>query len=595
MWRIAIKAVWFLLILTTFGAYRSDIAFNDPRLWGPVLAIAVTYSVLPFVRWETALHRPSGEALMAMAAVLLIAALAMMSTLTPIRPLVFIDYFAVIAFTASLGGRFLHVAATSILLTLNFVMSIAFNPGIIPVQELTVQSATLIVVAVVLSAVTSEFRLEAYHGHNRELELRRRETDLQRLYEVSRTMSDGKSLSDVLPTLVGKIGTFLDAQVGLVLFHQPRTATLEVVSPIWTSGHQLDIGGYVVNLRDRGHVASVFSNRHPAQFSNAVDFRADDLFDELGISTALSVPLIVDTRPIGVMVIADKQSGDFSAEDLETLESLAAPAALILAQLERYEVASETSRKMEEVAQMKTDFVSVVSHELRTPLTSIIGSLATLARPELAPTAPAAHDLLASARTQSDRLRRLIEDLLMVSRIDNNALPQHPQMISLNSFVDESVSVVPGARDVVVRNIADDLSIEIDPDHLARILRNIIENAVKYAPGSQVHVSATQAGATITIKIADHGDGIPRGVWESAFERFTQLAPSSTRSHGGTGLGLWIVKSLIESMGGLIHLDETPGGGATFVVSLPLRAGFMTSQTDPEFSSLGSIQSQTST
>ncbi len=553
-----------------------------------MLAVAITFGILPFIPWESALNRIGGEILMGLSAILVIAGLALLSTLAPISTLVFIDYFAVISFTAALGGRWIHFSATTLLLVLNIVMPFAFGEELRPFQEIIVQSATLIVVAIVLSAVTSEFRWEAYESHTRELELRRRESQLERLYEVSRTMADGQSLGDVLPTLVGKIGRFLEAQLGFVLLHQPRFGSLVVVSPIWTSGNDLDIGNYDISLRDRNYLTSVFLNRESA-FYNQQSETETGLLSELGITTAMAVPLLVDQRPLGVLVVADKLTGEFTPDDREMFESLAAPAALILAQLERYEAAEETSKRMEELAQMKTDFVSVVSHELRTPLTSIIGSLATLARPELLPPVPAARDLLQSARTQSDRLRRLIEDLLMVSRIDNNALPQHPVPVSLRTFVTETASIIPGAEGLVRSSVHKDVGLEVDPDHLARILRNLIENALKYAPNQVIDISAQQTGSTVRIQVIDHGEGIHEDLRDVAFERFAQLAPASTRLQGGTGLGLWIVRSLTEAMGGLIDLTDTPGGGATFTVTLPLRAGFMTNRSDPEFAPLGNM------
>ena len=576
------------MALTSFGAYRLRVPLGEPRFWAPVLAVSITFGILPFIPWESALTRLGGEVLMGLSAILVIAGLALLSTLAPISTLVFIDYFAVISFTAALGGRWIHFSATTILLVLNIVMPYAFGQELRPGQEIIVQSATLIVVAIVLSAVTSEFRWEAYQGHTRELELRRRETQLERLYEVSRTMADGQSLGDVLPTLVGKIGRFLEAQLGFVLLHQPRFGSLVVVSPIWTSGNELDIGNYDISLRDRNYLTSVFLNRESA-FYNPQDETEVGLLAELGITTAMAVPLLVDQRPLGVLVVGDKVSGEFTADDREMFESLAAPAALILAQLERYEAAAETSKRMEELAQMKTDFVSVVSHELRTPLTSIIGSLATLARPELVPPVPAARDLLQSARTQSDRLRRLIEDLLMVSRIDNNALPQHPVPVNLRTFVTETAAMIPGAEGLVRSSVHKDVGLEVDPDHLARILRNLIENALKYAPDQVIDISAQQTGSTVRIQVIDHGEGIHEDLRDVAFERFAQLAPASTRLQGGTGLGLWIVRSLTEAMGGLIDLTDTPGGGATFTVTLPLRAGFMTNRSDPEFAPLGNM------
>ena len=299
------------------------------------------------------------------------------------------------------------------------------------------------------------------------------------------------------------------------------------------------------------------------------------LLGELGLANAMVVSIGVKRHSMGLMVVGDKRSGPFTESDLEDFVSLAAPAALVLSQLDRYKEAEETSRRLQDLAKLKTDFVSVVSHELRTPLTSIIGALATLARPELAPEREAARELLASARTQTDRLRRLIEDLLMVSRIENRSLPQNPVVIELRSLIASVIADVPDATDAVSVRVHDGVQkIEADSDHLHRILINLVQNAMKYGGGTEIEVIATpRAGGQISIAVLDHGPGITEAQRKAVFDRFTQLEPSATRSQGGTGLGLHIVNGLIEGMGGHIELAETSGGGATFYVVLPRAPG----------------------
>jgi signal transduction histidine kinase len=279
-------------------------------------------------------------------------------------------------------------------------------------------------------------------------------------------------------------------------------------------------------------------------------------------------PLRVEQFKVGVIVVGDPVTGSFETDQLEALYSLGAPAALVLSQLGRYEAVSEMTRRLEEVAQMKTDFVSVVSHELRTPLTSIIGSLDTVARPELAPEAEAAKNLLNTARRQAGRLQRLIEDLLIVSRIDRNAVPIQLEAVSLRPFLTE-VSGLVSIADLSIDLDPDDAAVLADPDHLNRIFLNLMENASKYAPGSPVEVVGRGRGDRIDISVIDHGEGVPPDQRERVFERFTQLEGSATRTRGGTGLGLNIVRGLIEAMNGSVVLHETPGGGATFTVTLP--------------------------
>ncbi len=274
---------------------------------------------------------------------------------------------------------------------------------------------------------------------------------------------------------------------------------------------------------------------------------------------------------VGVIIVGDPYEGDFTEDQLDQLGSLAAPAGLVLSQIGRYEAQAEMTRRLEEVAQMKSDFVSTVSHELRSPLTSIIGSLDTVNRPELAPAEPTSQQLLLSARRQAGRLQRLIEDLLVVSRIDRGAIPVHAETVDIQEIFEE-VNRVVADRAEDHGGAAEGLAVHADRDHFSRILINLVENAAKYAPDSPVELYAWQKNNRAMIAVVDHGPGIPENARDSIFERFTQLDQSDTRSKGGTGLGLSIVKSLTEVMHGSVRIEATEGGGATFVLDLPAAA-----------------------
>jgi two-component system phosphate regulon sensor histidine kinase PhoR len=297
------------------------------------------------------------------------------------------------------------------------------------------------------------------------------------------------------------------------------------------------------------------------------DSSSHALLRELGIEQAMIAPLKVESMRVGLVIIGDPYDADFTEDQLNQLGSLAAPAGLVLSQIGRYEAQADMARRLEEVAQMKTDFVSTVSHELRTPLTSIIGSLDTVNRPELQPETATAQELLGTARRQAGRLQRLIDDLLVVSRIDRGAIPVHLETIRLADLLKEVANTVSIDPSVSVE--PHDLAVEADKDHLSRIMINLVENAAKYAAGSSVEIYAWDKGQKGIISVVDHGPGIPEHEKERVFERFTQIDQSDTRSKGGTGLGLSIVRSLAEVMHGSVRVEETEGGGATFVVQLP--------------------------
>jgi signal transduction histidine kinase len=162
----------------------------------------------------------------------------------------------------------------------------------------------------------------------------------------------------------------------------------------------------------------------------------------------------------------------------------------------------------------------------------------------------------------------LIDDLLVVSRIDRGAIPVHLEPINVMKVLQEVNRVASVEPSLTVD--PEDLTVEADQDHLTRILINLVENAAKYASESAVEMFAWVQSGRVMIAVVDHGPGIPQDQQERVFERFTQIDQSDTRARGGTGLGLSIVRSLSEVMHGTVRVEETEGGGATFVVELPL-------------------------
>lgn len=294
----------------------------------------------------------------------------------------------------------------------------------------------------------------------------------------------------------------------------------------------------------------------------------DRLAHELQADRIAAVALRLGDRTIGVLLVGDKPT-NFTGADIRTLESVAAPAALVLNQLTRYEAARASSIRMAEVADMKTNFVAVVSHELRTPLTSIIGALSTLQRPELLPDDPRAQQLIAMASNQSQRLHTLIEDLLVMSRIEAASLPIRSAKIDVETFLTEVLEGMSDSEGITIIVAEDAEHLHADRDHLARIMTNLVDNALKYGADGAIEIEATTARDEIRLSVIDHGPGVPYEMHDMIFDPFTQLAPHATRSRGGAGLGLSIVKGLAEAMGGRVWFEPTVDGGATFTVALP--------------------------
>lgn len=227
------------------------------------------------------------------------------------------------------------------------------------------------------------------------------------------------------------------------------------------------------------------------------------------------------------------------------------------------------------IERMKTAFVSTVSHELRTPLTSIKGFISTL----LADT-EGYYDQITQREfytiidTECDRLTRLISDLLNVSRIEaGRALDLNPKRVTLPPLVEKVVSVQRSYthKHTLVTDVATELpTIVADEDKVDQILTNLTNNAIKYSPnGGQITVKMTYENDEILCSISDEGLGIPKDHLPKIFDRFHRVDNRDTREVGGTGIGLYLVKHLVEAHGGRIWVESEVGKGSSFIFTLP--------------------------
>ncbi|WP_313451775.1 ATP-binding protein [Stutzerimonas kunmingensis] len=231
-----------------------------------------------------------------------------------------------------------------------------------------------------------------------------------------------------------------------------------------------------------------------------------------------------------------------------------------------------TQRK--HLEQMKNEFVSTVSHELRTPLTSIAGSLGLINGEALGPVPNAMREMLSIAQSNSQRLRKLIDDLLDMDKLLAGKMSFIPQQLDIDSFLAECVTSHQGfarQHDVQLSYTGGPVAqVTADPMRLQQVLSNLLSNALKFSPaGSQVLLSAQALGGQIRILVVDQGPGVPAEFVDRLFEKFSQADASDRRQKGGTGLGLAISKELMERMGGCIGFYPRPGGGSVFWVELP--------------------------
>jgi PAS domain S-box-containing protein len=222
---------------------------------------------------------------------------------------------------------------------------------------------------------------------------------------------------------------------------------------------------------------------------------------------------------------------------------------------------------------LKDEFISTVSHELRTPLTSIRGALGLLSSGILGEVNDKAANLLRIALTNSDRLVRLINDILDLERIQSGREPLAFRMVQLAEIVRQAIDgMAPVAEAAGVQLIHDTTLVEIaaDPDRLLQVLTNLLSNAVKFSPpNSTISVMMRPGVNGVTLSVIDHGRGIPADKLEAIFGRFQQVDASDSRQKGGSGLGLAICRTIVLQHSGRIWAERNPVRGSTFRVFLP--------------------------
>ena len=226
-----------------------------------------------------------------------------------------------------------------------------------------------------------------------------------------------------------------------------------------------------------------------------------------------------------------------------------------------------------ELDRQRADFLTVAAHELRTPLTPLSMYLQNIDR-KLQRGVPLEQDLVGKARRQVDRLGRLVEDLLDVSRLESHRLTLSQEPIDINELVEEVVADYRGQsrqHELVLLRSTDAAIVTGDHGRLEQVLVNLLENAIKYSPqGGQVKVTIERQDRDVRVTVADQGIGIPADDAPRLFQRFFRAQNANTRNYGGLGIGLFVSHEIVERHGGRFEVKSEPGVGSTFGFVLPL-------------------------
>ena len=454
-------------------------------------------------------------------------------------------YLLEVAFVAGLWGR-----GPSILASVFSV--VAFDVFVVPPRmslsvadsQYLVTFAVMLAVALLISSLAVRLRqqAEAY---------RRREERTAVLYRMSREFAQCATIDEAVRSVERNVGEVLDSEVWVLLADARGRL---VRAPGITSAFPLDPKEEAVAawVREHGEMAGLGTGT-------------------LGGAKALYAPLKTARGTVGVLgLFPTGKVNSIPIERLELLEAFAGHSALVI---ERMLLAQEAQKAQLEAGEerMRSLLLSSVSHDLRTPLAAITGAASSLIEGESTLDAETRRELAQSVVDETERLNRLLGNLLSMTRIESGGMTLRREWQPMEEVVGAALNRLEKIlrRHPVQVRMPDDLPlVPIDGVLMEQVLVNLLENAVKYTPeGTPIELAAWAEDQGVVVEIADRGSGIPPGDEERVFEKFYR--GSHTRDRRGVGLGLPICRGIVQAHGGRIWVENRPGGGASFRFLVP--------------------------
>ncbi len=404
------------------------------------------------------------------------------------------------------------------------------------------------------------------------LELEATMERMRQVQTVTETALAHLSLDKLLAELIDRVRDAMDVDTVVILLMEENE---ELVA--WaTKGVELDVGIRVP--LGAGFGGKVAQRKEPIIVD---DIETADLHTpflrEHGVKCLLGVPLLIEGRVVGVIHVGRLVRRPFTEDDARLLELVAFRVALAIDNARLFEEERAARREAEVASRAKDEFLTTISHELRTPLTPIIGWIHMI-RNGLLPQKEASHGLEVIEKN-SHSLKRLINDLLDMSAILSGKMRMEEMPLRLEGVVREAIETVrpmAAARDVELELVLQNWQNEIvsgDRIRLGQAFGNLLDNAIKFSPpGSRVKVLCETNDTDAVVQVEDSGRGIAEDFIPFVFDRFRQEDGSKTRSHGGLGLGLALVKSFVEAHQGSVKVESAgQGHGSRFTVRLPRR------------------------
>ena len=403
-----------------------------------------------------------------------------------------------------------------------------------------------------------------------ELEQHNRVTDT--LLSVSRAVSQSLDLQQIIDSALENVAKSTGIEAIFIYLYENDRLVLKGyygLSRRITKAMRKELD------KDDGVIGRIFEQASPVIVDHLSESSEPDIafLNNKGYRSFAGIPLTILGESIGVLGVATGSTHGFSSKSIELLAGIGREISIAVRNAQLYEEAS-SAKSLRELDSMRTDFLANVSHELRTPLAVIKGSANSLLQSDVIFDEETRRDFVQSIDKDADTLSRLVDDLLMMSRLEANALEVKKKPHKLTDVVDSIKDRLDNltARHHLRFDIPDEAPrVVIDEGRIGEVLTNLVENAVKFSEeNTTITIEASPNGREVIVSVSDEGIGIPPELHQRIFDRFFQGDERKTGRRKGSGLGLAICRGIIEAHGGRIWVENEPTRGTRFSFSLPV-------------------------
>ena len=405
--------------------------------------------------------------------------------------------------------------------------------------------------------------------------------ELSALYSIAAIGSESLDINTVLQKTMREILQIFRFDAARIYLRQGSAEELELVAHDGMPEDLTLIKRYRIG---EGRLGKAFETGEPMIVE---DMQSDPVYNQTagnkvmlraGFRSSFLIPIKVRKETLGVMNFLGKEPHIFTEADLQLVNSIAYNLAIAVGNANLFSQIKQKTAELENANRGKDEFLGVISHELRTPLNVIKGYTELLRSHAFGNVSPDQDKALEKVVSQTTDLLTMINQVLQVTTIQAGAARVNCVEINLCALLDELKSnyAVPTKKEVVIQwHYSRNLPVLVsDNEKLKAVVQNLINNALKFTDKGNIAIYAREnpQERAIEIEVADTGMGIPKAQIDTIFEMFQQVDSSTTRKHGGIGLGLYIVKTFTELLGGRVSLESEVGKGSVFTVTLPLLA-----------------------